>query len=114
MGDAPPSFIYIFKISDVATPFWRKINIELLAWPLGLTLLYLMTPDENAGSLCLFKNIGIPVCPGCGLGHGIHYFLHGQWSASVHHHWFAPLAVAVLLYRIVQLARDQYADFKQS
>ncbi|MGO4294732.1 DUF2752 domain-containing protein [Chitinophaga sp. RAB17] len=97
----------------MSTAFWRKINIELIAWPLGLVLLYLMTPDENAGSLCLLKNLGIPFCPGCGLGHGIHYFLHGQWSAAIHHHWLSPLVVVVLLYRTVQLARLQYADLKQ-
>jgi len=73
-----------------------------------------MKPDEHATSLCFFKNLGFPLCPGCGLGHGIHYFLHGQWTASIHHHWLAPLVVAVLVYRILQLARIQLADFKQS
>jgi len=97
----------------VATAFWQKINIELIAWPLGLILLYTMKPDENAGSLCLLKHIGIPFCPGCGLGHGIHYFLHGQWSAAIHHHWLSPLVVVVLLYRTLQLARLQYTDLKQ-
>ncbi|HEY9262212.1 DUF2752 domain-containing protein [Chitinophaga sp.] len=97
----------------MTTAFWQKINIELIVWPLGLILLYMMKPDEDAGSLCLFKNIGIPFCPGCGLGHGIHYFLHGQWSAAIRHHWLSPLVVALLLYRIVQLVRLQYADLKQ-
>lgn len=82
-------------------------------WPLGLTLLYIMNPEAKAGSLCILKQMGIPFCPGCGLGHGIHYFLHGQWSAAIEHHWLSPVVVVVLLYRILQLARLQYTDLKQ-
>ncbi|WP_145662300.1 DUF2752 domain-containing protein [Chitinophaga polysaccharea] len=95
------------------TTFWQKINIELMAWPLGLILLYMMKPDQKSESLCLLKRAGIPFCPGCGLGHGIHYFLHGQWDTAIRHHWLSPLVVVVLLYRIIQLARLQYTDLKQ-
>jgi hypothetical protein len=96
----------------VHTASWRKINIELIAWPLALILLYFMNLGKDAGSLCLLKNLGFPFCPGCGLGHGIHYFLHGQWAAAIRHHWLSPLIVVVLLYRTMQLARLQYIDFK--
>ncbi|CAL1521193.1 DUF2752 domain-containing protein [Chitinophaga sp. MM2321] len=94
------------------TAIYSKINVELIVWPVGMLLLYLMTPSENSHTLCLFKNAGLPFCPGCGLGHGIHYFLHGQWKESLHHHWLSPVVVAVLLHRTIQLARFQYAEFK--
>ncbi|MFY0252961.1 DUF2752 domain-containing protein [Chitinophaga sp. 30R24] len=96
------------------TGFWQKINIELMVWPLGLILLYYINPNAKGNSLCLLKRAGLSFCPGCGLGHGIHYFLHGQWEMAFHHHWLSPLVVVVLGYRIVQLAILQYADFKHS
>ncbi|WP_212001046.1 DUF2752 domain-containing protein [Chitinophaga sp. HK235] len=91
---------------------YRKLNPELLAWPAGLLCLFFLDPAANHPSLCLLKNVGIPFCPGCGLGHGVHYLLHGQWREAVHHHWLAPVVVATLLYRTFQLARQQYTDFK--
>lgn len=94
------------------TAFYRKVNIELLAWPAGLLFLYFLDPAGDRASLCLFKNAGIPFCPGCGLGHGIHYFLHGQWQEAIHHHWLAPFTAAALIYRTVQLVPLQFAAFK--
>ncbi|HVI49234.1 MAG TPA: DUF2752 domain-containing protein [Chitinophaga sp.] len=93
--------------------FYRKINLELILWPTGLLLLFLMQPDTQGPSWCLFKNAGLPFCPGCGLGHGIHYFLHGQFKASLHHHWLAPAVTVILVHRIIQLARLQYESIKQ-
>ncbi|WP_161596868.1 DUF2752 domain-containing protein [Chitinophaga vietnamensis] len=92
------------------TAWWRKINLELIAWPSGLLLLFFLRPDEKAPSLCLLKQAGIPFCPGCGLGHGIHYFLHGQWREAIHHHWLAPVVAIMLMYRTIQLLRQHFAD----
>ncbi|MGN7822308.1 DUF2752 domain-containing protein [Chitinophaga sp. 22536] len=92
--------------------FLKKLHLELLAWPAGLICLFFLDPAAGQPSLCLFKNIGIPFCPGCGLGHGIHFFLHGRWQEAVHHHWLAPVAVVMLIYRTIQVARFQYAEFK--
>ncbi|MBC9931574.1 DUF2752 domain-containing protein [Chitinophaga qingshengii] len=85
--------------------FFRKVNLELLAWPAGLLCLFLLDPAAGQSSLCLFKQAGIPFCPGCGLGHGIHFLLHGHWQEAIQHHWLSPVAVLILMYRIIQLAR---------
>ncbi|NSL89349.1 DUF2752 domain-containing protein [Chitinophaga solisilvae] len=90
----------------------KKIYPELLAWPAGLLLLYFFQPGRQGASLCLFKNAGLPFCPGCGLGHSIHYLLHGQWETAIRHHWLAPFVVAGLIYRIAQLSILQYSTFK--
>ncbi|MCW3462502.1 DUF2752 domain-containing protein [Chitinophaga nivalis] len=92
--------------------FRQKTDIELPAWLTGLVWLYCKTPDNNAISLCIFKAAGLPFCPGCGLGHGIHHFLHGHWALAFHYHWFAPLVTCILIYRTGQLAWEQYTGFK--
>jgi hypothetical protein len=91
----------------------QRIQLELLIWPIALVLLFLMNPDPaNTQSFCLFKRLGLPWCPGCGLGHSIHYLLHGQWKASFHSHPLGPFAVLVLLHRTLQLARQQFIQPK--
>lgn len=67
-----------------------------------------MHPAANGNfSLCPFKWIGFTWCPGCGLGHGIHYLLHGDWKTAIHYHLLSPFAVAVLSFRTLQLAKAQ-------
>ncbi|GAA0530581.1 hypothetical protein GCM10009415_10010 [Chitinophaga japonensis] len=83
----------------------------MLIWPLGLLALYFMDPAGNGPSLCPLKWMGISWCPGCGLGHAIHYLLHGQWAASWQAHPLGAFALGVLLYRILQLARQQIQLF---
>lgn len=90
----------------------KKLNPELIIWMVAVPALYFMRPDGP--SLCLLKWAGIPWCPGCGLGHGIHALLHGDWQGAIHHHWMAPAAVAILGYRIAQLLKQQYLAFKTS
>ncbi|WP_415751072.1 DUF2752 domain-containing protein [Chitinophaga sp. LS1] len=86
----------------------QRINKELIIWPVALILLYWMNPAADGNfSLCPFKWLGFTWCPGCGLGHGIHYLLHGDWKNAIHHHVLSPFAVAVLLHRTFQLGRSQ-------
>lgn len=83
-----------------------KINIkaELLIWISALVALALMNPDKNDMiSLCVFHHLGINFCPGCGLGHSISYFLHGQIQQSFQAHPFGIFAVLVLIGRILKL-----------
>lgn len=86
----------------------QRINKELFIWPIALITLYFMNPQVTGNfSLCPFKWLGFPWCPGCGLGHGIHYFLHGQWTIALDHHLLSPFAVVMLIYRTLQLAWQQ-------
>jgi hypothetical protein len=92
----------------------QRINIELIIWPVAFILLFLMdthAPDRQ--SLCFLKRLGIPWCPGCGLGHSIHFLLHGEWKASLKSHPLGPFAVIILMYRTFQLAKLQWASFME-
>lgn len=89
----------------------KHINIELLVWPLGLTALYLMDPHGGGPGLCPLKWLGISWCPGCGLGHAIHYLLHGNWRASWRSHPLGFFAFGVLIFRSLQLGRQQIQIF---
>ena len=54
-------------------------HLELLLWSGGLVFLALMDPGRPPlFDFCLFKRLGVPFCPGCGLGRSISYFLHGN------------------------------------
>lgn len=65
-----------------------------------------MDPGQSTHySFCLFKFLGIPFCPGCGLGHSISFLLHGNLYASFSAHPLGIFAVPVILFRIYKLSR---------
>jgi len=77
---------------------------ELTVWILALVLLACMPPTTDAHySFCLFKFMGIKYCPGCGLGHSISYFFHGNLKESFTAHPLGLFAVIVILGRIYNL-----------
>lgn len=82
---------------------WLKARLELICWSAALLVLFFMAVDNNDQSLCIFRFIGLQSCPGCGLGHSIHYALHFQLSQSFHAHFFGLPAVLIILHRIKQL-----------
>ncbi|SFD32933.1 Protein of unknown function [Chitinophaga sp. CF118] len=95
-------------------PYIQHLHIELFIWPTALVLLYFMDPHaSNDKSFCLLKQIGIPWCPGCGMGHSINYLLHGQWMASLKSHPLGGFAVIILLYRTIQLGQLQIQSFTE-
>lgn len=95
----------------IITYIIKQVPIELLVWPLGLMALYFMDPHAGGASFCLLKRAGITWCPGCGLGHSIHYLLHGHLEASFRSHPLGLFAVAVLGSRVISLARQQLQAF---
>jgi hypothetical protein len=83
----------------------NKINIalyfELSVWLGGLLLLAFMNPATDTHySLCPLHWLGFDFCPGCGIGHAISWFFHGQLALSIKAHPLGTIAVAVLLHRI--------------
>ncbi|RYY86543.1 MAG: DUF2752 domain-containing protein [Chitinophagaceae bacterium] len=79
-----------------------------LLWGAALVALFLLDPSADAPSLCLFKAIGIGWCPGCGLGHAVHYVLHGQWRQSFEAHWLGIPVTALLLQQTFQPLFKKY------
>ncbi|HEY1114002.1 MAG TPA: DUF2752 domain-containing protein [Chitinophagaceae bacterium] len=60
--------------------------LEPLAWTGALLVLFFLDPAKEGPSLCLGRLLGGEGCPGCGIGHSIHYALHGAIRRSVEEH----------------------------
>lgn len=76
--------------------FFRKYS-EVIIWNGALILLGVMNVNDT--SLCLLKNMGITWCPGCGLGHAIHYALHFEFEKSFQEHILGIPATLILFYQ---------------
>jgi len=79
-----------------------KINFEQIAWITALLFLYLMDASQKTNSFCLFRLIGFESCPGCGIGHSIHYVLHLQFRQSFHEHILGIPATIGIFYNILK------------
>ena len=83
-----------------------KNNLEALMWITALGYLLFINPYEMQHfSLCLFNNIGIDFCPGCGLGRSISMIYHGDIYGSFFMHPLGLFALGVIIYRIISLLK---------
>lgn len=85
-------------------------HIEVIFWLAAMVLLFFMSTEPGT-SLCMFRFIGFSHCPGCGLGHAIHYALHLQFVKSFHEHFFGIPAMLIILNRIKQLSFPKKFSF---
>lgn len=79
----------------------RKYSEQLL-WLTSLLLLFFMNPAKSSFSLCLFKLLGFKSCPGCGIGHAIHYLLHLHLRESFEAHILGVPALLTIVYSILK------------
>jgi len=85
---------------------FKKSHLEAYFWILSLVLLAFTNPEaESHYSLCLFKNLGIDFCPGCGLGHSIAFFFNGRFVESWNSHPLGFLAIIILIFRAYKLLK---------
>lgn len=85
----------------------RRLPAEAFVWAGALAALAVADPRaEGLLSLCVPKALGLPFCPGCGLGHSVAFLLRGEVGAALAAHPLGPFAVAVLGGRVVALLRD--------
>ncbi len=82
---------------------WIRNHSELLFWVSALVTLFFLNESKSETSLCVFSLLGVGHCPGCGIGHSIHYALHFKFAASFHHHPLGIFGVLVIFNRIKQL-----------
>lgn len=75
---------------------------EPLTWAGALIALFVMNPADSGFSLCPLKALGISWCPGCGIGHSIHYTLHLNLQAAWHAHILGIPATLVLIYQVIK------------
>jgi hypothetical protein len=79
-----------------------KKYIEQIVWTVALLALFLMEPTKTNLSFCIFKLLGFASCFGCGLGHAIHFTLHGEFQQSVREHILGIPATIGLIYTILK------------
>jgi hypothetical protein len=91
------SFLYLLK-------YYYHHYFECSFWIVALAALYFMNANTAASSFCIFKWLHVSYCPGCGLGHSVHYALHLQFTTSFQHHPMGIVAVLIILNRIKQLS----------
>lgn len=82
---------------------WLRKQLEPGFWLAALTVLFLLPENISERSLCVFSLLGFEHCPGCGIGHSMHYALHLQFSLSFHHHPLGIFGVLVIFNRLKQL-----------
>jgi hypothetical protein len=79
------------------------LHFEWMALVSFLIIPAFIDPAANSATFCLFHNIGIEFCPGCGLGRSVAYLFRGDLTASFHMHPAGWLAVVVLASRVIQI-----------
>ena len=85
--------------------------MEAVLWMVGLAAVGSADPTlTSAIDLCLFKAVGLPGCPGCGLGHAMGYLFRGEWLLAVQTHWFSPVVLGILITRITSLLRHAFSE----
>jgi len=106
-------FFCIFIFLDYFYPLMKITNapIELIVWITSIFYFALINPEEQHISLCLFKRIGLPWCPGCGIGHAISFLLHGEITRSFQVHPLGLFALLVLVARIINLIKMEYTKY---
>lgn len=75
---------------------------EEICWLLALIALFFMNTSNGSTSLCLFSLVGIDSCPGCGLGHAIHYTLRFDFAKAFAENKMGIPVTLLLIYRIIK------------
>ncbi len=82
---------------------WLLHNIELSSWSFALIALFFLPENKSESSLCIFSALGFGKCPGCGIGHAMHYAMKLDFVQSFNHHPLGILAVIIIFNRVRQL-----------
>ncbi|KAF0153136.1 MAG: hypothetical protein FD143_576 [Ignavibacteria bacterium] len=93
----------------------KLIEWEAFLWSAGLLYLFFINPYETSHStLCLYKNLGIEFCPGCGLGRSISFLFNVDFLRSIKTHPLGIIAFVLIITRIIHLVRKKYFNKKQN
>jgi len=92
----------------------KRLPFEALVWLGGLLILAFLKAGSSHFTICPVKNMGLDLCPGCGLGRSISLFLDGQIPDSLHAHPLGIFAVIILSFRIVNLTKQYIQNYGKS
>ncbi len=102
------------RVGKVIRIFAGKVNLELLAWCGVLVAPLFVNPnDASPVSFCLFHNLGIDYCPGCGLGRALALLYRGDLISSFMTHPLAIFFVLITGFRIITLVGKSVENFNQ-
>lgn len=102
----PESASIVARVLQQSAAVVARVPLEAFVWVAALAALAATDPAaDGLFSLCPFDALGLTFCPGCGLGHAIAFFMHGDVAASVQAHPLGIPAVGILGGRIVTLVR---------
>lgn len=86
----------------------KYFPLEAVVWILGLMILIFISPGSGSHfTFCVFNNIGLDFCPGCGLGKSISFLFRGDITASFDSHPLGLIAIAILSFRVYSLIKKQ-------
>ena len=77
--------------------------LEFLFFASALVALYFANIHGSQYLLCPLKALKISFCPGCGLGHSLHFIMHGHFKLAWQAHPIGFFAFPVIIYRIITL-----------
>ncbi|MFY0685610.1 MAG: DUF2752 domain-containing protein [Cyclobacteriaceae bacterium] len=84
----------------------QVLDIELMAWVMGLLILALAEPSHHQHfTLCPIASLGFDWCPGCGLGRSITFLFNGMLQESFEMHPLGGFALVMLIFRIYTLSK---------
>lgn len=82
---------------------YKAFPLEIVFFTAALVILFFTNVTQPQYSLCPLKLLNLNFCPGCGLGHSLHYLMHGELKLAWQTHYLAFLALPVLVHRICLL-----------
>jgi hypothetical protein len=94
--------------------FFNIVSPELLIWTGGLLMLAFLPFGTDHYTICPFSNLGIPYCPGCGLGESLHNLFHLDIAGSFYSHPLGILALLIILSRIITLSKISITNYSFS
>ncbi|HLR76882.1 MAG TPA: DUF2752 domain-containing protein [Balneolaceae bacterium] len=96
------------KIAKKFQKYFR-LHFEWIAFSVGILAMALMNPYTDSGATwCLFERMGVPFCPGHGLGHSIAFIFRGDFANALNANILGPFALVVLLGRITYLLKQRF------
>ncbi len=82
------------------------VNLELIFWVTALLYLFFVNPETSHYTFCPLKNMGFEHCPGCGMGHSLHYLMKLDMRESLTQHPLGIFALVVISARIFKLFKN--------
>ena len=92
----------LFFGNSIITMNLIKKNFEQSCWFIGLLFLFFLNPTSSDSSICIFKLVGFNFCPGCGIGHSIHYTLHLNFLNAYREHILGIPLTLLLVWQILK------------